>query len=189
MSLIEYDQPERFVVGTIGPPGQRVFFVQARSGRRTTSVSLEKTQVAVLADRLNDMLDEYAEGAATEQAAREFADTGPLDTPVEEEFRVGTMGLSWDEETRHVVLEMHAVGDAFDIADVDELASSGELAEDPASDPTQLVLRVRIPAAMARAFAQRSRMVVSAGRPNCPFCALPIDAGGHICPRSNGYRR
>ena len=189
MALIEYDRPERFVAGTIGPPGQRAFFLQARSGRRSTSVGLEKTQVAVLADRLNDLLDEYAGGAATEQAASAYADTAPLDTPLEEAFRVGTMGLSWDGTAEQVVLEMHAVGDAFDLADVEELASSGELAEDPATDPTQLVLRVTMPAAMARAFARRSRQVVSAGRPHCPFCAGPIDPGGHICPRANGYRR
>ncbi|MCA0435477.1 MAG: DUF3090 family protein [Austwickia sp.] len=189
MALISYDPPARFVAGTVGPPGQREFYLQASDGQRTTSVGLEKTQVAILADRVNDLLDEFAGGEATEQAAHAFVDDGPLAMPVEEEFRVGTMGLSWDPEVRRLVLELHAVGDSFDTADAEELAEAGENAIDPATDPTQLVLRVSLPGGMARAFARRGRRVVAAGRPQCPFCAGPIDAEGHICPRANGYRR
>ncbi|GAB77138.1 conserved hypothetical protein [Austwickia chelonae] len=189
MALISYDPPERFIVGTIGPTGQREFFLQASDGLRTTSVGVEKTQVSVLSDRVNDLLDEFAGSSASEQAAQLFTDDGPLATPVDAEFRVGTMGLSWDTDTRRLVLELHAVGDSFDTADVEELAETGELAEDPALDPTQMVLRVSMPAAMARAFARRGRKVVAAGRPQCPFCAGPIDPDGHICPRANGYRR
>ncbi|HEY5033265.1 MAG TPA: DUF3090 family protein, partial [Actinomycetes bacterium] len=44
-------------------------------------------------------------------------------------------------------------------------------------------------AAVARAFAQRAAAVVGAGRPPCPFCGLPLDPTGHLCPRQNGYRR
>lgn len=189
MALISYDPPERFVAGTVGPPGQREFYLQASAGGRITSVGVEKSQMAVLADRVNDLLDEFAAGEATEQAAQAFLDDGPLSTPVEEEFRVGTMGLSWDPTPRRLVLELHAVGDSFDTADAEELAEAGEAAVDAATDPTQLVLRVSLPGAMARAFARRGRRVVAAGRPQCPFCAGPIDAEGHICPRANGYRR
>ena len=187
MSLISYELPERFVAGTIGPPGQREFYLQVRSQGRTTTVALEKTQVSVLADRVNDMLDEFAGGAATEQAAAAFADSAPLDTPVDEEFRVGTIGLSWDPGQARLVIELHAVGDAFD-TDIEEL-DEADLAVEPADDPTQRVLRVSLSAAMARAFARRSASVVAAGRPQCPFCAGPIDPAGHICPRANGYRR
>lgn len=183
--MIDYDPPERFVVGTVGPVGQRQFFLQASGGGRMTSVSLEKAQVSILADRVNDILDDYAGGAATEQAAETLADSAPLDTPIEEEFRVGTMGLSWDPNREVLIIECHAAGDAFD--DPDELADSAE--RDPATDPTQLVLRISLAPAAARAFARRSTKVVRAGRPPCPFCAGPLDPGGHICPRANGYRR
>ncbi len=185
MALIDYDPPQRFVAGTVGTPGQRQFFLQASGNGRVTSVSLEKAQVSILADRVNDLLDDYAGGAAAEQAAAEHTDLAPLETPIEEEFRVGTMGLSWDPNRSVVIIECHAAGDAFD--DPDELAESAE--RDPATDPTQLVLRISLAPAVARAFARRTSKVVRAGRPPCPFCAGPLDPAGHICPRSNGYRR
>ncbi|MBW3086248.1 hypothetical protein KEM60_02459 [Austwickia sp. TVS 96-490-7B] len=189
MALISYDQPDRFVVGTIGEPGQREFYLQASTGNRITTVGVEKTQVTVLVDRVNDLLDEFAAGLASEQAAQAYQDDAPLSTPVDEEFRVGTMGLSWEPRTLSLVLELHAVGDAFDTVDIEELADADDLSDDPATDPLQLVLRVTLPAAMARAFARRGLRVIAAGRPQCPFCAGPIDPNGHICPRANGYRR
>lgn len=185
MALIDYDPPQRFVAGTVGPPGQRQFFLQASADGRITSVSLEKAQVSILADRVNDLLDDYAGGDATEQAAAAHNDLAPLETPIEEDFRVGTMGLSWDPNRQVVIIECHAAGDSFD--DPDELAESAE--RDPATDPTQLVLRISLAPAVARAFARRSAKVVHAGRPPCPFCAGPLDPAGHICPRANGYRR
>lgn len=185
MALIDYDPPERFVAGTVGSPGQRQFFLQARGSGRTTSVALEKSQVSILADRVNDLLDDFAAGSASEQEAGGHVDTAPLDTPIEAEFVVGTMGLSWDPERELIVIECHAAGDSFDTVE----AGQEQEAPDPADDPNQLVLRVNLPPAMARAFARRSAKVVAAGRPPCPFCAGPLDPDGHICPRANGYRR
>ena len=98
MPVIDFDPPDRFVAGTVGPPGQRTFFLQASEGPRVTSVSLEKQQVVVLADRVNDLLDDFAGGDATEDVAVEVEDNAPLDTPIEDEFRVGTMSLGWDAE-------------------------------------------------------------------------------------------
>lgn len=184
MALIDYDPPERFVAGTVGPPGQRQFFLQASSQGRTTSVALEKTQVSILADRVNDLLDDFAAGAGGEHQAEGLVDTAPLDSPIEAEFVVGTMGLSWDPERQVIIIECHAAGDSFDPTDPAE-----QEAIDPADDPGQLVLRVCLPPAVARAFARRSVKVVAAGRPPCPFCAGPLDPDGHICPRANGYRR
>lgn len=189
MALIDFDPPERFITGTVGPPGQRQFFLQAAAGDRTTTVGVEKAQVQVLADRINDLLDSFAAGGATEQAAARHVDNGPLDTPIEEEFRVGTMGLSWDPERARLVIECHAVGDSYDSPEVLEQVESGEPEVAPQDDPTQLVLRIVLAPDVARAFARRSAKVISAGRPPCPFCALPLDPGGHICPRANGYRR
>ncbi|HYO86013.1 MAG TPA: DUF3090 domain-containing protein [Dermatophilaceae bacterium] len=185
MALIDYSPPERFVAGTVGPPGQRQFFLQARGAGRTTSVALEKTQVSILADRVNDLLDDFAAGAATEQQAGSKLDMAPLDTPIEAEFVVGTMGLSWDPERTVIIIECHAAGDSFDTAE----ATPERVEVDPAEDPEQLVLRVCLSPAEARAFARRSAKVVAAGRPPCPFCAGPLDPTGHICPRANGYRR
>ena len=189
MALIAFDPPDRFVTGTVGPPGQRQFFLQATGAGRTTTVAVEKSQVQVLADRVNDLLDSYAGGAATEQAAALHLDNAPLDTPIEEEFTVGTMGLSWDPERERLVIECHAVGDSYD--DPEALESIEDMEDEvaPATDPSQLVLRVVLAPAVARAFARRSTTIVAAGRPPCPFCATPLDPEGHICPRANGYKR
>ena len=105
MAATVFDPPERFVAGTVGPPGGRTFFLQASGEGRLVSVSLEKVQVSVLADRVNDLLDAHAEGAATEPDA--LGDTEPLATPIEDEFRVDTLALAWDTERSAVVIECH----------------------------------------------------------------------------------
>lgn len=182
MPVIEFDPPDRFVAGTVGPPGQRTFFLQASSGRRLTSVSLEKAQVRVLADRLNDLLDDFGGGEATEVVAGTAVDNAPLDTPIEDEFRVGSLSLGWDAEREVVIVECHD-------GDVEvEVDDEGDAVVEPASED-QNVFRVVIAPAMARAFARRCSGLVTAGRPPCPFCGGPLDADGHICPRANGYKR
>jgi uncharacterized repeat protein (TIGR03847 family) len=170
MPATVFDPPERFVAGTVGPPGGRTFFLQASGDGRLVSVSLEKVQVSVLADRVNDLLDTHAEGTATEPL--ETGDAEPLTTPIEDEFRVDTLALAWDPERNVLVIECHDV-------DPDE-------AED---DATVQTLRVVLSPQAARAFARRAGAVVAAGRPSCPFCGQPLDPTGHICPRANGYRR
>lgn len=182
--VYDYDPPERFVAGTVGEPGQRTFFLQASGGGRTTSVALEKQQVLVLAERIEELLDEVLRrsgGTAPipSVAPAELDDNAPLDAPILEDFRAGTMALVWDGDEDRVVIEAQAVvGDEGG----DELID----ADDP--DGPDL-LRVHLTGSMARAFCKRATTVVSAGRPSCPFCGLPLDAGGHICPRANGYRR
>src|SRR4051795_4718191 len=96
MASSVFDPPERFVAGTVGPPGGRTFFLQASGGGRLVSVSLEKVQVSVLADRVNDLLAAPAEAPAPEPVGD--GDTGPLATPIEDEFRVDTLALAWDPE-------------------------------------------------------------------------------------------
>jgi uncharacterized repeat protein (TIGR03847 family) len=179
-----YDPPERFVAGTVGQPGQRTFFLQASGGGRITSVALEKAQVEVLAERVDELLDEVLRrsgGTAPVPAVApsELEDSAPLDQPILEEFRVGTMALAWDAEQQRVVIEAQARLPE----DEEDNGESFDSEEGPA------LLRVRITGAMARVFVKRALALVAAGRPSCPFCGLPIDPEGHICPRRNGYRR
>lgn len=179
-----YDPPERFVAGTVGQPGMRTFYLQASGAGRTTSVALEKTQVEVLAERVDQLLDEVARMTAgtTEvpaEAPDDLADLAPLDSPISEEFRVGAMALGWDGTDDRVVIEAHAPTESDD-----EIPDVGEDVEDGPD-----VLRVRLSADQARAFTKRALVVVAAGRPPCPFCSQPLDADGHVCPRANGYRR
>ncbi|HEY3199909.1 MAG TPA: DUF3090 domain-containing protein [Actinomycetes bacterium] len=182
--IYSYDPPERFIAGTVGEPGQRTFFLQAALGGRTTSVALEKEQVAVLAERMEELLDEVLRrtgGTAQVPAVApvDLVDDGPLSQPIEEEFRVGALTLAWDGDTERVVIEAHARAETEEeqVEALDEEADEGPP-----------MLRVRITGAMARAFAKRAQLVVSAGRPPCPFCGLPVDADGHLCPRMNGHR-
>src|SRR3954470_3813536 len=179
-----FDPPDRFVAGTVGQPGERTFFLQASQSGRVTSVALEKIQVAALAERLTELLDEVRRRLGDEadippSAPADLVDAAPLDTPLMEEFRVGTLALAWDGDDDRVVVEAHA-------------ATEGEEAPDPEaltdSEDGPDVLRVRITAAQARAFVRRAEQVVAAGRAPCPFCGLPLDATGHICPRQNGHR-
>ncbi len=183
MSVFEFDPPERFVAGTVGPPGQRTFFLQARSGRRLVSVSCEKEQLGILADRLLDVLDERAGAAGSDAAATAYSDDAPLDTPIEDEFRVTTLSLGWDPERGVVLIE--ALRDAEPTPGAEDDDAEGEGGEVP---PLGAV-RVTMPPAQARAFARRARALISAGRPPCPFCGGPLDPTGHVCPRANGYRR
>jgi uncharacterized repeat protein (TIGR03847 family) len=182
--VFDFQAPTRFVVGTVGMPGDRTFFLQARQESQITSVVLEKAQVSALAERVDQLLDEVTSTRGMEDeipatAPAALADPAPLDLPIVEEFRVGAMALGWDEASRRVVVEAHAVAD--------EGAEIPDIADDDTEGPD--TLRVWMAPATARAFAERARQVVSAGRPPCPFCSQPLDAEGHICPRSNGYRR
>jgi uncharacterized repeat protein (TIGR03847 family) len=177
----QHPSPDRFVAGTVGLPGERTFYLQARSASHVTSVALEKAQVLVLAERVDQLLDEVAQTRDPGVPAR-FAgmpDVEPLDLPLVEEFRVGAMSLGWDDSTHCVVLEAHAI--AEEGQDVPEIGSDDDTGPDS--------LRVMLTAMQARGFAERARSVVSAGRPPCPLCLQPLDPQGHICPRANGYRR
>ena len=185
-----YDEPDRFVAGTVGQPGERAFFLQAREGNRITSVACEKQQVSVLAEHLDRVLDEVVRRSAgtpeVPQPAAKTRDTDPLDAPITEEFRVGTMTIAWDPSIDRIVIELFSNVDAEDETD-----DAAAVAETPESEEVSAdeVFVVKITAAYARDFVARAQALVSAGRPPCPFCLQPLDPEGHICPRSNGYRR
>lgn len=185
-----FDPPERFVTGTVGPPGQRTFFLQARSGPRVVSVALEKQQVAALAERIDELLDEVMSNHPHESVIPAVAplgleDTDPLEQPIEEEFRAGTMTLSWDPADERVVIEVFPINEAAIVAP-DQLEE--DLVDIVEPEPEEVLL-VRLTPGHARAFVKRSSQVLEAGRPSCPFCGNPVDPDGHLCVRANGFRR
>ena len=167
-----YDPVERFVAGTVGQPGERTFFLQARTGSRITSVSLEKAQVAALAQRVEILVRDLRRTNPSIALSPTTRDESPLEQPIFEEFRVGVISLSWDEKKSLICIECEAIGD--ESVQVDE---EGDL------------LQVYLTPGAASAFAHRSLMVVEAGRMQCPFCEIPIDPQGPLCPRAHGYRR
>src|SRR3954447_17662941 len=189
--LFEFDPPDRFVAGTVGQPGERTFFLQATSGPRTVSVALEKVQVAALAEKLEELLDEVrrrqgGDSAVPPLAPPEFEDVAPLTAPVEEEFRAGTLALAWDDDTDSVLVEAQSL----EAESLEAESLEGQESEEPAetTEFTGDLLRVRLSPGAARAFAKRALRVVAAGRPPCPLCGNPLDPSGHVCPRQNGHR-
>jgi uncharacterized repeat protein (TIGR03847 family) len=186
-----FDPPERFVAGTVGEPGQRTFFLQARAGLRVTSVALEKQQVQILGERIDELLDELM---ATDDVTSvipaitpvDQVDNGPLEQPIVEEFRAGTITLSWDAEDERIVVEVFPVVEIVVPIEADE----DDLVDLPIDEPEpEELFVVRLLPAQARVFATRAASVVSAGRPACQFCGGPVDPAGHLCPRANGFRR
>ncbi|MCF7553471.1 MULTISPECIES: DUF3090 domain-containing protein [Pseudonocardia] len=181
-----FRQPERFVAGTVGEPGDRAFYLQAVEEARTISVLLEKQQVSVLAERIEALLTEVerrfggdAGPAAAVAPSGPSSDNDPLAVPLEEEFRVGTMGLGWDADSRSIVVELLAVTEE----EVDESVVLDDTDEGPDA------LRVFLSPTQAKAFADRAEKVVSAGRAPCPLCAEPLDPQGHVCVRLNGFHQ
>ena len=178
--LFLFDPADRFIVGTVGMPGERTFFIQARSGGRLISVSLEKAQVAALADRIEQIIREVRRSEPLTQIDRVSRDEKPLETPIDEEFRVGVIGLAYVSDRHLIEIDLQAMADGVSSEDEEVLEEISE---------GQDILRVLITLGYAEAFARRANSVVNAGRAPCPFCGGPIDPAGHLCPRANGYRR
>ena len=166
----EFVEPNRFVAGTVGTPGERAFFLQVRSGSRLVSVAVEKAQVQAIATRLEVMISEIRKSNPLLGIEKLAMDDAPLESPIDAEFQVGAISLAWNEDIGLISVEL------FELED-DEEDSEGDVVE------------LTISVAMAVAFVTRSKAVVNAGRLPCPFCGIPIDPRGHLCPRANGYRR
>jgi len=180
--LFLFDTPDRFATGTIGEPGNRAFFLQAREGRRVVSVGLEKAQVAVLAERLGLLLTELdRRGVSPDAGAAIEPDERPLDEPLNEAFHATTLTLGWDVDAERILIEARSQSDADDAEADDEIADIDDEDEDGPD-----LLRVRLSAVAARTFVERAFRVIRAGRPPCPLCGQPLDPQGHLCPRRNG---
>jgi len=165
--------PVIFTVDYQGEPGRRSFFLQARDQSDTLSFEVEKQQVSLLAEKLTEMmlLVDAADPVAENHAARDPALAAVWTEP---EFRVGSIGLGYDqdEDVLSLVLESFVPEDPPET-------------EDPAEEPASVTLYLRRD--QVRAFILHANGIVSEGRPLCPLCGLPIDPAGHLCPASNGH--
>ena len=162
----EFSWPDRVIVGVIGSPGSRAFYLQVRAGKRLVSLALEKQQSAALAEKIDEVLDQLGAVAGNPFSVPtgtpiELVDNDPLED-VEVQFQIGTISLGWDASLAQVVVELYPLRD-----------------EDSADDDEMMV--VRMPVGTARAFAKRTREIVAAGRPMCPPCGDPMDPEGHSC--------
>jgi uncharacterized repeat protein (TIGR03847 family) len=157
----ELESPDHFTAGAVGPPGERVFYLQAREGRTLCTLKSEKEQVRALGEYLSTLLERIP--SSGEPAPTNLA----LLEPVDEAWAVGTIGVGYDEASRRVVVVLTGV-----------VEEEGE--EAPSA-------RFAVTRAQAAAFVARAQELVRAGRPICPMCSNAIDPGGHVCPRSNGH--
>ena len=185
--IIDLDMPERFATGTTGEPGELAFFLQAVQGGQVTTVQLEKEQVSVLADRVLAIIDEVERRglAAIAAGPAGIPDERPLEQPLHEEFRVGTMVIAWDEDVDRLVVEARSVTFDAGAGDV-ALRDDDEFDDDDIPDDAPIgpdVLRVHLTPIMAQQFARRANSVVAGGQPTCPYCGAVLEPTGHFCSR------
>jgi uncharacterized repeat protein (TIGR03847 family) len=159
--------PDVFTAGTVGPPGQRVFYLQVREDALTITLRCEKQQVAALAEYFDGLLDDL-EPAPYGLVSPDVA----LAEPIHELWTVGGIGVAYDEPNDRIVVVFE------ELTDTDE-------EEEPADSDATAAVKVQLSRAQVSAFVRHSRELVAAGRPPCRFCGLPIDPDGHPCPRMN----
>ena len=168
----QLDGPDHFTAGAVGPPGQRVFYLQAREADTLVTLKCEKEQVAALGEYLGGLL------ARLPGAAASAGDKPELLQPLEAAWPVGSLGVGYDgDRDRIVVIANERVEEEEDEEEGEEAKTGPE----PAS------ARFAITRAQAAAFVERARALQRAGRPTCPMCGEPKDPAGHACPRSNGH--
>ena len=184
-NIFNHDVVSRFIVGTVGMPGERAFFIQVESVIGFTTVAVEKSQVSALSVRLRELITQVRRNKLASLDELEIAalvDNEALNFPIDEEFTAGVMAIAWDVDSQRVSVEIQAVADG----EFTELLGDDEVSE--IEDPPDL-LRFNLRLFQARGFCDRADLIVASGRTACSFCGLPIDSNGHLCPRSNGYRR
>ncbi len=166
---IEINPVNRITTGAVGPPGKRVFYIQARYESRLISLIVEKHQVQSLAIGLDEFLDELENRLPDLPEASAGYDSGEmeLEQPLDPMFRVGQIGLGYDEESDRLILVAR------------QLESEDEGSE---------VVRFWCTRSQLRAMCSWGLEVASRGRPICGNCGEPKDPEGHFCPKSNGHK-
>jgi uncharacterized repeat protein (TIGR03847 family) len=172
----DLDPVTRLTADAVGVPGQRTFYLQAASGPDQVTLLVEKEQVRRLAESLQSWLPELAADRPEDPEEARLAEAGELalSEPLEADFRVGQLTLSYDPERDRVVVV------------ATELQAGGEDEPEPAEEPQ--VVRLVVTRPQLRVLARHGSQVVARGRPPCPLCGNPLDPTGHVCPALNGHR-
>ena len=166
--MYEFPHPDRVVVGALGPVGERSFVIQIRQGEGLVTVGIQREAALSIARRIDSLLREATALGWLGDPPEVEPELGPLDAPVDVLFNVGAIGWALDTRRGAIQLEFYP-----DDQDVQGMAG---------------LVQVWLYPGVARQFAARARIIVATADPSCPFCAQPVHAAGHICPRSNGYR-
>ena len=157
----ELPSPEHFTCGAVGAPGERVFYIQARQGRRLVTLKSEKEQVRALGEYLAELLDKLPAGTGVK-----LPDTALIE-PIEPAWPIASIGLGYDDETKRIVIVATAIEE-----------------DEGVEAPTA---KFAVTREQAAAFAARAGALMKGGRPICPMCSQPKDPRGHVCPRTNGH--
>ena len=171
----QLDGPDHFTAGAVGPPGQRVFYLQAREAGTLVTLKCEKEQVAALAEYLGGVLARLPAGSETPDDKRELLQ------PFDPAWPVGSLGVGYDGERDRILVV------ANERVEQDEEDEEREPEPDKPGAVEPASARFAITRAQAAAFVARARLLQRAGRPTCPMCGEPKDPAGHVCPRSNGH--
>jgi uncharacterized repeat protein (TIGR03847 family) len=181
----DFNPVSAIVADAVGRPGQRTFFLQARHGADMATLIMEKEQVAALATSILQLLEELEKERADLPAVEEEAAVPSLREPLEPAFRVGQLGLGYDEQQDLMVLVAQAIPEVGE--EEQDLAAgpaSSETVEDQGNDQKARFYATR---AQMRSLSEHALQVVAAGRPDCPLCGRVIEPDGHFCPRTNGH--
>jgi uncharacterized repeat protein (TIGR03847 family) len=177
----DLDPVTRLTADAVGSPGQRTFYLQAASGADQVTLLVEKEQVRRLAESLQSWLPELAADRPEDPEEARAAEAGELalSEPLEPDFRVGQLTLSYDPERDRVV-----------VVAIELLAADDEQPEElpPELVPEPREVRLVVTRPQLRVLARHGSQVVARGRPLCPLCGNPLDASGHVCPALNGHR-
>jgi uncharacterized repeat protein (TIGR03847 family) len=170
-AFYEFEDVDAFTAGAIGQPGSRVFFLQARHGRQRVGIKCEKQQVSAIAQYLSKVLNDLPPpNEKPLPAALELVE------PIDEVFVLGPIGLGYDRASDRLVVQLEEV--RFDDPDVDDDDDDDDVSGDGH-------VRLYVTRGQAASFVEHAEQVVAAGRPECRWCAHPIDPDGHPCPRMN----
>jgi uncharacterized repeat protein (TIGR03847 family) len=179
----ELPDVEWATVGTVGPPGQRTFYLQARQEQQLITLKLEKQQVAAIAQFLGEILSDLpVPEALPDDAALALAE------PVLAAWAVGGLQLAYDSDADRIVILAEEIGDDDDDNDVEIPQRGNEAPEREEPNGERGVGRLSLTRTIAAAIVRRGWDLVNAGRPTCALCGHPIDPEGHSCPRSNGHQ-
>ena len=172
---IELDPVARITAAAVGEPGERTFYLQARKDEVLVSLLLEKQQVALLSMHIDELLERI--GSPEEEGDPTELD---LEEPVMPAFRVGQIGLGYDEGRDLVLLQCD-----------EYVAEDEEEGGEPVVRESEELGRVRLWATRSQihALARRGELEVASGRPVCPMCGEAMEPEGHFCIRSNGHRK
>jgi len=175
--IYRHDDVSRFIVSAIGQPGEREFFLQVKSIEGINTIAVEKEQVRVLALQMENLITELRRSSLIDKNSASVAariDNDPLELPIDADFQLGVASIAWKNQAIEITLQAISSDDLILLDDLDD-------------GPDLVIAKLSIE--IAKGFCQRADDLVKKGRSACPFCGLPINISGHLCPRANGYRR